>query len=277
MRRTAPGTRGSSATSWPSSRCTSATAARRRSTRARRCRSWHGSAPATTRSSCTRCWRCAQSPTGDTQDADAELAEIEQIAEGGTGLVRWHRHLADRPRRVAARARRARGRAGAAPRVRRADACPRVSRDRRGPASSPGFCSARRRRSRLTPTTPAPTRISPTGRRCSPSTRDHAVASLTADNVHLDFPVAGLLAFGLGAWAHLRDAAPVREAARLLDPRRVLRLQPHDPIDDVGADRPRHRGGRPRPARPLPRHATASGARRSCSTRARRAVEQLPR
>ncbi len=54
------------------------------------------------------------------------------------------------------------------------------------------------------------------GRALFSVTREHAIGALDAGNAHLDYPVVGLTAFGLGTWAHLRDAAPVDAAARLL-------------------------------------------------------------
>lgn len=46
--------------------------------------------------------------------------------------------------------------------------------------------------------------------------RDHGASTLDPANVHLDYPVAGLLLFGLGAWALRRRAAPADDAVRLL-------------------------------------------------------------
>jgi predicted ATPase/DNA-binding SARP family transcriptional activator len=54
------------------------------------------------------------------------------------------------------------------------------------------------------------------GRALFAAAREHAIGALDVANIHLDYPVAGLLAFGLGAWAQMRDAAPVENAARLL-------------------------------------------------------------
>ena len=54
------------------------------------------------------------------------------------------------------------------------------------------------------------------GRVLFATTREHAIAAFHADNVYLDFPVAGLLAFALATWVHLRESAPADEAAQLL-------------------------------------------------------------
>jgi predicted ATPase/DNA-binding SARP family transcriptional activator len=54
------------------------------------------------------------------------------------------------------------------------------------------------------------------GRALFAATREHAVGALDAGNAQLDYPVAGLVVFGLGAWAQIRGAAPVEDAARLL-------------------------------------------------------------
>jgi hypothetical protein len=56
----------------------------------------------------------------------------------------------------------------------------------------------------------------PHGRDLFEICRDHARRALSAADVHLDYPVVGLLLFGLGAWALLRGAAPADDAARLL-------------------------------------------------------------
>ena len=120
-----------------------------------------------------------------------------------------------------------------------------------------GACLPRgdRRRRRLRP------------RACSPTSRERLLRVLDPANPHLDYPVAGLALFALGAWGLLRDAAPVGRRGRAARPRRALRLQPDDPDDGVGADRAARRGARPRPDRRAARRASATGGRRSCSTR----------
>ena len=46
--------------------------------------------------------------------------------------------------------------------------------------------------------------------------RRHAVLSLDPDNPHRDYPVTGMVLFGLGSWGLLRDAASAEDAVRLL-------------------------------------------------------------
>jgi hypothetical protein len=46
--------------------------------------------------------------------------------------------------------------------------------------------------------------------------REDAVKVLGAAGAELDYPVTGMLLFGLGAWALLRRAAPAQDAIRLL-------------------------------------------------------------
>jgi hypothetical protein len=46
--------------------------------------------------------------------------------------------------------------------------------------------------------------------------RRHALLILDATNLRLDYPVAGLALFALGAWGLLRQAAPADDAVRLL-------------------------------------------------------------
>ncbi len=152
---------------------------------------------------------------GRTQDADAELTEIGRLAEGGTGLfggiALWEigraELLLERGEREAGLA------------LHRA--CVERMRDLGFPGiprtglepwvlfSEATALAAHAHHARTDADLAC-------GKMLFTATRDHAVAWLIADNVHLDFPVAGLLVFGLGAWAHLRDGAPVQEAARLL-------------------------------------------------------------
>ena len=49
-------------------------------------------------------------------------------------------------------------------------------------------------------------------RRC----REETITALGAAGLDLDYPVTGMLLFGLGAWSLLRRAAPARDAVRLL-------------------------------------------------------------
>jgi hypothetical protein len=46
--------------------------------------------------------------------------------------------------------------------------------------------------------------------------RAHAASFFDPENAHLDYPVAGMLLFGLGAWGLLRRAMSVEDAVRLL-------------------------------------------------------------
>jgi hypothetical protein len=46
--------------------------------------------------------------------------------------------------------------------------------------------------------------------------REHALRVLDRANVRLDYPVAGMVLFALGAWGLLRDATPDDDAVRLL-------------------------------------------------------------
>jgi hypothetical protein len=48
------------------------------------------------------------------------------------------------------------------------------------------------------------------------SCRDHALRVLDRTNVRLDYPVAGMVLFGLGAWSLLRQASSADQAIRLL-------------------------------------------------------------
>ena len=48
------------------------------------------------------------------------------------------------------------------------------------------------------------------------TSRERILRMLDAANPQLDFPVAGLALFALGAWGLLRDAAPVEDAVELL-------------------------------------------------------------
>ena len=113
------------------------------------------------------------------------------------------------------------------------------------------------------------------GRELFRSCRDRALRYLAPADPQLDFPVAGMVLFGLGAWGLLRGAAPADDAVRLLVARRPVRLQPHDPDDGVGADRPERRGARPGPDRGVARPTTATAGRTTCSTRRAALIEQL--
>ncbi|MGO9973897.1 MAG: BTAD domain-containing putative transcriptional regulator [Solirubrobacteraceae bacterium] len=152
---------------------------------------------------------------GRPQDADAELAEIERIAEGATGLFGgiavWQ---IGRAELLLERGEREAGLALHRECVERmrAVAFPGIPRTGLEPWGLFGEATALAAHAHHA-CTDAELAY---GKTLFTATRDHAVASLEADNVLLDFPVAGLLAFGLGAWAHLRDAAPVQDAARLL-------------------------------------------------------------
>ena len=53
-------------------------------------------------------------------------------------------------------------------------------------------------------------------RRLFATSRERILRLLDAENPQLDFPVAGLALFALGAWGLLRDAAPVEDAVGLL-------------------------------------------------------------
>jgi hypothetical protein len=46
--------------------------------------------------------------------------------------------------------------------------------------------------------------------------RSKVMAVLDPERPHLDYPVAGLVLYGLGAWGLLKDALPVEDAVRLL-------------------------------------------------------------
>ena len=66
------------------------------------------------------------------------------------------------------------------------------------------------------PTTRRPTPTTPTPAALFAACRERALRVLDPANPHLDYPVAGLALFGLGAWGLLRDAAPVDDALALL-------------------------------------------------------------
>jgi hypothetical protein len=54
------------------------------------------------------------------------------------------------------------------------------------------------------------------GRELFRACREHALRALDPANPHLDYPVAGMVLFGLGAWGLLRQASSVDDGARLL-------------------------------------------------------------
>ena len=113
------------------------------------------------------------------------------------------------------------------------------------------------------------------GRALCARTREHAISALNAGNVHLDYPVAGMLAFGLGAWAHMRDGAPAEAAARLLvlaDCFAYNRTMPSMNWDRIAAGLEADTPGL------LGRLRAAYGERRpdDLLDEARRVVEQLP-
>ena len=95
-------------------------------------------------------------------------------------------------------------------------------------------------------------------------------------NPHLDYPVAGMALFGLGAWGLLREATSVDDAVRLLVARRAVRLQPDR------SRRWRGSGSRRRPRQRAPgrlaaaaRRATATGAPPDLLDEAHGLVERL--
>ena len=152
---------------------------------------------------------------GRPEDADAELAEIERIAEGGSGLFGgnavWQVGRAELLLECGERE------AGLAlhrecVEAMRALETPGISRTGLEPWVLFGEATALAAHAQHAVSDDELAY----GEALFSVTREHAVASFTADNVLLDFPVAGLLTFGLGAWASLHDAAPVEGAARLL-------------------------------------------------------------
>jgi hypothetical protein len=115
------------------------------------------------------------------------------------------------------------------------------------------------------------------GRELFCSCRDHALRTLDRGNALLDYPVAGMVMFALGAWGLLRRAIPAAHALR------SVCLQPLDPDNGVGADHPARRGVNPRadrgavgrvrrrsPAGPAGAGATGGRAARRLNARGRR-------
>ena len=75
---------------------------------------------------------------------------------------------------------------------------------------------------------------------------------------------AGMVLFALGEWGLLRQAAPVDDAVAAAGARRPFRLQPDDPDDGLGADRPPRRGGGAGADRRAPGRVRRQPRRRTC-------------
>ena len=152
---------------------------------------------------------------GRLADAAAELERLDAIDDRGTlfGGIAF--------RRIGA------GRARAGPRRHQRPGCASTGSARRHwrpcgcrgssrPAWSRGACSASRSRSWRTPTTRRPTPTTRTPAALFATSRERVLRVLDPANPHLDYPVAGLALFGLGAWGLLRDATSVDDAVELL-------------------------------------------------------------
>jgi predicted ATPase/DNA-binding SARP family transcriptional activator len=152
---------------------------------------------------------------GRLQDADAELASIQRIAESGSGLFGgigvWQ---IGRAELLLARSRFQEGLALHRECVERMRGLGMLGIPRTGLEPWVLFSEATALAAHAQHAESAEELAH--GRELFTATREHALAALSTDNLHLDYPVAGLLTFGLGAWAHLREAAPIEQAARLL-------------------------------------------------------------
>ena len=94
--------------------------------------------------------------------------------------------------------------------------------------------------------------------------REHALRVSIPATCAWTIRSSGMVLFALGAWGLLRRELPGRGRHTAARARRPVRLQPHDPDDGVGADRPARRGSGPRPASRRPWPSTATTARRTC-------------
>jgi hypothetical protein len=113
------------------------------------------------------------------------------------------------------------------------------------------------------------------GRELFSACRAHALRVLDRANLGLDYPVAGMVLFGLGTWALLRGATPVDEAVQLLvlaDCFAYNRTIPTMAWDRIQSRAAEAAGGR------LDALRAEYGERRppDLLVQARRAVEQLP-
>ena len=243
---------------------------------ARRCRCCERLGAPTTRSSCARCSRSARSPP-ERARAEAELSELDGIERRRRDVRRDRLVLRLGAGRARAGPRRDRRRAARLPpgASRSARAAP-----SRGAGDRPGAVGALRRsprRSTAHAHHARPTRTTPDGERLFAALpRAGLRPCSTAANPFIDYPVAGLALFALGAWGLLREAMPAGDAVALLVARRAVRLQPDRARRWRGSGSRRTAEERaPGADRGDPGRVRRPPRRPSCSTRRAALVEQL--
>jgi len=151
---------------------------------------------------------------GRLQAAEAEFTEVDRLAETGTGLLGTLQQQVGRAELLLARGEREAGLALYRQSVQTAQdfEFPGLPRTRIEPwvvvAEATALAAHAKDARSITELAE--------GRALFAATREHTLTLLSDEGVRRDYPVAGLPLFALGAWAHLREQAPIELATRLL-------------------------------------------------------------